>query len=142
MLQLIEVQCPHCGARGQIMVPPIGAMIIGPCPQCKEMVVVFCGQVLALDKNIMQGGEIDERREHLMAVLTDFLRDRVGKLLSDNAPAEDEEEEAAEAAAPAQTPLLQNQTGPISDAEIHRFMSIDLKLLDNDAYFRSVFEGK
>lgn len=153
MLQLIEVQCPHCGAKGQIMVPPIGAMIIGPCPQCKEMVVVFCGQVLALDKEIMQGGELIERREHLMAVLTDFLRDRVGKLLSDNAPAEDEDEEAAdepsevkasEEASAREEPKQQtgNRPGPISEAELQRFMAVDLKLLDNDAYFRSVFESR
>ena len=147
MLQLIEVQCPHCGARGQIMVPPIGAMIIGPCPQCKEMVVVFCGQVLALDKDIMQGGEVEERREHLMSVLTDFLRDRVGKLLADNAPGEDEDAEeddtiVAASDVPSSDTAVRSQPGPISDAEIQRFNSVDLKLLDNDAYFRSVFDGK
>ena len=27
MLSLIEVECPHCGARGQIMIPPVGSII-------------------------------------------------------------------------------------------------------------------
>ena len=74
MLSLIEVQCPHCGARGQIMMPPVGAIIIGPCPQCNELVVVFCGHVLPLEKEIMETGEVEERREHLLHVLTDFLQ--------------------------------------------------------------------
>lgn len=149
MLQLIEVQCPHCGAKGQIMVPPIGAMIIGPCPQCKEMVVVFCGQVLALDKDIMQGGELDDRREHLMSVLTEFLRDRVGKLLSDHVPAEDEDAEEEDSSVLAsddsgieQEASAGDRPGPISEAEMQRFTAVDLKLLDNDAYFRSVFDGR
>lgn len=128
------------------MVPPIGAMIIGPCPQCKEMVVVFCGQVLALDKDVMQTGELEERREHLMSVLTDFLKDRVGKLLSDTTPAEDEDAEldpsllASEDIA-AEQPESTSDKGPISEAELQRFTAVDLKLLDNDAYFRSVFEN-
>lgn len=130
------------------MVPPVGAMIIGPCPQCKEMVVVFCGQVLALDKEIMQGGELVERREHLMSVLTTFLQERVGKMLSDGVPSEDEDEDEDsgvlaeemlgehEGAAPGDRP------GLISEAELQRFSAVDLKLLDNDAYFRSVFESR
>ena len=142
MLQLIEVQCPHCGAKGQIMVPPIGAMIIGPCPQCKEMVVVFCGQVLPLDKDIMQGGELEERREHLMTVLTDFLRDRVGKLLSDNAPGEDEDAEdemdvlAPNAGAENTESAKADRPGPISEAEMKRTTAVDLKQMDKDACLR------
>ena len=84
MQSLIEVQCPHCGARGQIVVPPVGAIIIGPCPQCSELVVVFCGYILALDKETMESGTTDDRREHLLGVLTEFLQDRITRLLSDD----------------------------------------------------------
>jgi len=132
MLSLIEVQCPHCGARGQIMVPPVGAIIIGPCPQCSELVVVFCGHVLALDKEIMENSSTENRREHLLSILTGFLQDRIAKLLSDDEgnPVDTsgvEENQAAE-------------VSPISQMELERFTDVDLKLLDNKAYFKSVFE--
>jgi len=163
MLSLIEVQCPHCGARGQIMMPPVGAIIIGPCPQCSELVVVFCGHVLPLDKQIMESGVLEERREHLLSVLMEFLQDRIGKLMSEEAEAA-----ASEASESEDAPALTGETlsgemesavpsvgraaslsdeskqsgalTPISQSEMERFATIDLKLLDNKAYFKSVFE--
>jgi len=162
MLSLIEVQCPHCGARGQIMMPPVGAIIIGPCPQCNELVVVFCGHVLPLDKQIMESGNLDERREHLLSVLMEFLQDRIGKLMSEEAEAansggsdseaEDEADEPDAAPVGGAVPASsgagalsdeQKRDGaltPITQSELERFASIDLKLLDNGAYFKSVFE--
>lgn len=143
MLSLIEVQCPHCGARGQIMIPPVGAIIIGPCPQCKELVVVFCGQVLPLEKAIMESGSVEDRQEHLLSVLTEFLRDRIGKIMSQPLDAEDTgmddqfetpEEQANEQDTEGAT------TGEITQNELDRFVEVDLKLLDNTAYFKSVFD--
>lgn len=146
MLSLIEVQCPHCGARGQIMIPPVGAIIIGPCPQCKELVVVFCGHVLPLNKEIMMGDCNEERREHLLSVLTGFLRERVEKLLGDDAPAQEEEEEEDFDLLPEESDGLHllgevepHDLDPITQGEFDRFTEIDLKLLDNGAYFNSVF---
>lgn len=149
MLSLIEVQCPHCGARGQIMTPPIGAIIIGPCPQCNELVVVFCGHILPLQKEIMENGSLDQRRQHLLEALTEFLQDRIGKLMAE----EDDQAEAASdddqephdivdqgSAQPTNNPQPQSSAKPISEAELERFASIDLKLLDNKAYFKSIFD--
>ncbi len=154
MLSLIEVQCPHCGARGQIMMPPVGAIIIGPCPQCNELVVVFCGHVLPLEKQIMETGSVEERREHLLQVLTEFLQDRIGKLMTEESESGSESEsetygeseqepeaESAPSAAVAPAPKSQEKLAPISDSELERFASIDLKLLDNKAYFKSVFDA-
>lgn len=134
------------------MIPPVGSIIIGPCPQCKELVVVFCGQVLPLDRHVMEGGDLGDRQEHLLSVLSEFLRDRVcalmteaeeggESLISDSAadlmPTEDDftldEEEDGE-----EIPVL--QSNGISETEFERFIEVDLKLLDNMAYFRSVFD--
>ena len=155
MLSLIEVQCPHCGAQGQIMVPPVGAVIIGQCPECKELVVVFCGQVLALDKNTMEMGSVEERREHLLGVLHEFLEERIIKILDEDtfaaSPEEHDEETYEEmeySEALSESPELEmgekeeptkNSAVPISQVEMERFMDVDLKLLDNKAYFKSVF---
>jgi hypothetical protein len=154
MLSLIEVQCPHCGAQGQIMVPPIGSIIIGPCPQCKELVAVFCGQVLPLDKFIMESGSVEERHEHLVGILTDFLHERIGRMLTDEAESENDdfvtdeltgdftlEETDEEYSVPAPIKDSGKEKAPISQSEFDRFTDVDLKLLDNKAYFKSVFDG-
>lgn len=126
------------------MVPPVGAIIIGPCPQCNELVVVFCGHVLALDREIMENGASDDRREHLLSVLTEFLHDRIAKLLSDDSEMVDgelAEEYGASVAGDAfadEKPA--SEKSPISQTEFERFTDVDLKLLDNKAYFKSVFE--
>jgi hypothetical protein len=149
MLSLIEVQCPHCGAKGQIMVPPVGSIIIGPCPQCQELVVVFCGQVLALQKGIMTEGSLEERQNHLLAVLTDFLGERVRALMTEESldefeAVDDDAESPNENAetAPAVASKTPEQRKDISQVEFDRFIEVDLKLLDNKAYFESIFEGK
>lgn len=158
MLSLIEVECPHCGARGQIMVPPVGAIIIGPCPQCKELVVVFCGQALPLDRALMEGGSTEERQEHLMSVLTQFLGDRISNLFQEEGFGPEEamnddfeslnEETSADDGVPddgapddgAPEPKTPRKVSEITQSEFKRFIEVDLKLLDNPAYFRSVFE--
>ena len=130
------------------MVPPVGAIIIGPCPQCSELVVVFCGHVLALDKETMENGSTDDRREHLLGVLTDFLQDRIARLLSDDVellegePGEEVSEmgDAYGSGNPSFDENRQAEKNPISQTEFERFTDVDLKLLDNKAYFKSVFD--
>jgi hypothetical protein len=130
----------------------VGSIIIGPCPQCKELVAVFCGQVLALDKAIMESGSLDERRDHVVGVLTEFLHDRVHKLMEDQelleahaldegdgAEMEAEEHAMGDAAISPSEPSAAAEE--ISQNELDRFVQVDLKLLDNNAYFKSVFDG-
>lgn len=137
MLTLIEVQCPHCGARGQIMVPPVGAIIIGPCPQCNELVVVFCGHVLALDKETMKNGTTENRRDHLLEVLTEYLQDKIAKLIGDPEEIELDQGDIEELGAPQK---LEDIKRLISQVELERFTDVDLRLLDNKAYFNSIFD--
>lgn len=143
---MIEVVCPHCGAHGQVILPPVGTIIVGPCPECLELVVVFCGQVLALDKQTMTQGSVEEKREHLLHVLTDFLRVRLEQMITVEAEADATQPDSATATAtqpevvhftPPSPPL--NKKAPISKSEIDAFASIDLKLLDRRDYFRAVF---
>lgn len=162
MLSLIEVRCPHCGAKGQIMVPPPGAIIVAPCPECQELVVVFCGQVLALKKEMMVNSSIREKREHLLSVLTDFLRQRVVDIITDDARGGEvspgmtrpkaspkTSPQAAPMAATPKAGLSEKNRGhyvrrgikaaPISPEEIERFRKDDLRLMDNPDYFKAIF---
>ena len=156
MLSLIEVQCPHCGARGQIMLPPLGSIIVGPCPECHNMVMIFSGRVMKLDNRIMTEGDRSDKHEHLMAVLNTFLRDRVNKLLdneeaeSKTAPEDDAEvthqvvNASPETEGPVVPPLGKKAEpitgGPITPSEMDTFLNVELRLLDNKEYFKTVFE--
>jgi hypothetical protein len=158
MLSLIEVTCPHCAAQGQIMLPPLGAIIIGPCPECHGMVAVFCGKVLALDKEIMTEGLTSEKRGHLNSVLGTFLQDRIDRLFSDEDVDEivtfdhadedaDDDESNPHPERPAETGLGRidvygnTQVAPITSEELESFKNVDLRLLDNPDYFKAIFEG-
>ena len=149
MLSLIEVTCPHCGAHGQIMLPPVGTIIVGPCPECQGLVVVFCGHVLALRKETMLHGSREEKREHMLAVLTDFLKDRINQMIAEDAA------QAGDASSEDKADLLEGgnigivpaepagrnsqQAVPITEQEFSTFANVELKLLDNGDYFRSIF---
>jgi len=150
MISLIEVICPHCGARGQITLPPVGAIVIGPCPQCEELVVVFCGKVLALDKDAMVYGSADQKREHLMTVLTSFLEEKLSQISFDT-PNEDpdlvpepqnEAELGMEAEEEPRRPVMAPAPSPqptISTVDMEHFVNEELALLDNKDYFKAVF---
>lgn len=149
MLSLIEVTCPHCGAHGQVMLPPVGTIIVGPCPECQGLVVVFCGQVLALQKETMLHGTREEKCEHMLSVLTDFLRDRINQMITDDtaqttdAPPEDKDALISDAdiAMASAGPVRRGSSKavPITEQEFSTFADVELKLLDNKDYFRSIF---
>ena len=142
MLSLIEVKCPHCGARGQIMLPPIGSIIIGPCPECQELVIVFCGRVLALEKDIMLRGSFDEKREHMMEVLTEFLRERIDKLIVEEAEMREKAargEEAPTESEPEQAAAESSARSAISQEEMDAFKNMELPLIDDKDAFEKIF---
>jgi hypothetical protein len=147
MLSLMDVQCPHCHAQGRIITPPPGSVIVGPCPECQEMVVVFGGRVLPLDKEIMLHGPVDARKEHMLEVLHAFIEGKIEQLLhnAEQKPADGEEaEEPAEAftaqAAPATPPPRRKRLEPISPEECAAFVAKELHLLDNPQAFKAIFE--
>jgi hypothetical protein len=151
MMSLTDVTCPHCGAHGQIMTPPTGAIIVGPCPECEDMVVLFCGRVLPLDSDTIKNKPIEEKKKHLMAVLSKFLTERID-FIFDRTVGESEEDvltqanQANQAPQEAQTHSEHARKGPIraprehiSQEELQKFVQVDLPLLDNPEYFDSIF---
>lgn len=130
------------------MLPPLGSLIVGPCPECQELVLVFCGRVLPLNKEVMLHASLQEKRDHLMAALVEFLEERVNQLLAEAPASEAEEEgvredsvsEAVEAEEEELEPVASRQvTHPIDPKEVDEFVRVDLNLLDNKDYFRAVF---
>lgn len=148
MLSLMDVQCPHCHAQGRIITPPPGSIIVGPCPECQEMVVVFGGRVLALDKDLMTHGSVEARKEHLLEVIGVFVESRIDHLLSSTSPSmsdgEGEEAPPQEAFAPHPNPAglapRLRRLKPISAEEHSMFLRKELHLLDNPQAFRAIFD--
>lgn len=159
MMSLIEVRCPHCGVKGRIMAPPLGTIIFGPCPECQEMVTIFCGQVLPLDKEIMTKGGDEEKKEHLLETLGLFLQDRIEQMFrppdgvapSESAACPESVDEKSEELQDSEiepdseeetmrpTFLQSHHRTVISEDELDTFRNIELKLIDNKEYFRAVF---
>lgn len=148
---MVEVKCPHCGVRGQIMLPPLGAIIVGPCPNCDELVVVFCGRVLPLNKDTMVNGTSEQKHEHLKSVLVDFMDDRIRKVvdqltpevtegLHDYTPENDDYVPSAPGSASSPPAAIIDESKAITDNEIDKFLRFDLPRIDNKDYFRAVFD--
>lgn len=135
MLSIAEVECPHCGARGRLVLPNQGAVLIGPCPRCQEMVAVFCGVGLPLDKEIMVQGNLTEKHTHLMDVLTSFLDHAISETLAQHEEQSQQSAESPEASADAVDEPVE-----ISQEELEKFREVNLRKLDDKDYFNTIFK--
>ncbi len=133
MIALLKIQCPHCGSAGQILMPPPGAIIIGPCPECSKIVAIFAGEALALDDEIMNQGGVQDKYEHVMHVLSGYLETQVqhcfSKLEGDDSEHTETPEEVQDAATETEAPL-------ITDNEFDHFVNEGLDDLDNSEFFK------
>ncbi len=149
MLSLIEVTCPHCGAQGQIIMPPMDAVIVGPCPECLGMVMIFCGKALPLDNDIMRQGTADAKKQHLMDVISGFIRERVDRLVNGALedefnpesfpdPLSNEAQHDHQEARPQGSKTIALHS-PITPQEMDRFVKQELQRIDDRDYFKSIF---
>ncbi|MFO7775382.1 MAG: hypothetical protein R6W89_06250 [Candidatus Hydrogenedentota bacterium] len=171
MQSILNIVCPHCQAKGQVAAPPTGAMVIGPCPQCNELVMVFSGAALPLKKDILMNGSAEDKRQHLMEVLTTFLDRQISRLVqeleneggSDDDQSEldaeseggfdmhseenlyEEEETSLEGFESEETPegggSRHGGSNAISQREFEDFVRNTLPLLDKRDYFRKTFDN-
>lgn len=140
MINIIKVKCPHCGVEGQLIVPETDLIIVGPCPECNNTVVIFAGRALPLDTALMSQATKEEAYAHLYKTLKKFVRERLDQLF--NAPvagANDAQEAAAESGEKHTDQGGQHQEMSISPQEMHEFISRELHLIDNPSYFKSIF---
>jgi hypothetical protein len=147
MLPVIEVQCPFCKATGQIMTPPLGSIIVGPCPRCNETVLLFDGTVMALDKDILRNGTTEERKQHLLETIIDMVAEKVEELIeSEELRLETPQGIEHESDYPDDrkvTPSIRDTKAPqISKEDVRDFVNIDLHLIDLKDYFERIFRKK
>lgn len=125
--------CPHCENR-PLPIARIGGNVVAVmhCPCNEEFVLFFRNQVIPLKRSILEQGSFDERKEHLGAIAASIFE--MGMQEGDSASLED-------MFAGLSLPTLEAEpgAGPITPDEIEKFVRIDLKCLDNGAYFRRHF---
>ncbi|HOF41034.1 MAG TPA: hypothetical protein PLD73_13250 [Candidatus Hydrogenedentes bacterium] len=123
--------------------------MIGPCPQCRELVAVFCGHALPLDSEVMKSGSAEEKGAHLLVVLTEFIESQIGEMVQQSFQAEDGADESLDPpsihsgveadAAWAVEEQEQLSNPAISAEEVSYFCETELNLLDNSDYFHAIF---
>ncbi len=167
MQSILNIVCPHCQAKGQVAAPPTGAMVIGPCPKCNELVMVFSGAVLPLNKDVLMNGGSEDKRRHLMEVLTAFLDRQIGLLVQElegSDPGEEQHSEFGEASendmgmsfeegygdegipredlgSETSRASREDASSAISQSEFEEFVRKALPMLDDKDYFRQTFNG-
>lgn len=149
MFPVIEVECPYCKATGQIMTPPLGSIIVGPCPRCNEMVLLFDGSVMPLDKDIINKGTPEEKKQHLLETILDLEAGKIddlidsGELGSKQGTQQERRIEKEEQSGQTITPSIDRKRAPaINKEDVKAFHDIYSHLIDKKNFFESVFGGK
>ena len=147
MFPVIEVQCPYCKTTGQIMTPPLGSMIVGPCPRCDETVLLFDGTVMPLDKDVIAEGSPDEKKQHMLEAILDMAAAKIDELIENGELGDKSVGRSRGLEADSRTeglkPSVRDKDAPfISREEVSDFVNIDLRLIDSKNYFDKVFAAK
>jgi hypothetical protein len=129
------------------MAPPLGSLIVGPCPRCNEMVLLFNGSVMPLDKDIISDGTAEEKKQHLLEAIVDMVALKVGELVDSEGLGLEQAEKPAKknrrAGKRKITPSVKKKKAPpISHEDVRDFVDIDLHLIDSKDYFEKIFGKK
>jgi hypothetical protein len=134
------VVCPHCKTHRIVTARvPKDVVVVMPCPGCSELVVLFRKKVIALNRNILESGTMEERKTHLAGIIAEFLEPG---MFGFGAPSRDDEDSDANEEQDAPGPHGRRDSRrlpPISDREQERFARIQLERIDDPEYFKKHF---
>lgn len=135
------VVCPHCKARRIITARvPKDVVAVMPCPSCHELAVLFRDKIIPINRHILEEGTKEERTQHLAQVITEFLEAGILPFQEgDSGFTPREEDGLEESESHPELPEGLNAMDPISDKELEKFARVDLKCLDDAAYFKRHF---
>lgn len=136
------VICPHCqGHHLPTAELPREVVVVIPCPECKELAVLFRDKVVPVNRNLMKTGTRRQRILHIAEIMTEFIDSGVlpeaqSILLGDNLPFLSTED-----CTPAAPASCYEDTHPktISDEEFLQFQQVELRAIDNAAQFKRIF---
>lgn len=140
------VVCPHCKSHRIITSRvPKDVVAVMPCPNCHELAVLFRDKIIPINRHILEEGTRDERTQHLAQVITEFLEAGILPFQEGTlgySSSDDDTEDGEDSVGPDSVegvPEALQSMDPISDKELEKFARVDLKCLDDSAYFRRHF---
>ena len=96
--------------------------------------VLFRKKVVALSRRILENGTMDERRVHIVNIITEFLE---SDMFRKGLPAQSESPKGVEKVEPVdRLDEFLWDLPPISEREFDKFTRIQLRRLDNAKYFK------
>ena len=134
------VVCPHCKSHRIITSRvPKDVVAVMPCPNCHELAVLFREKIIPINRRILEEGTKEERTQHLAQVITEFLEAGILPFQDGDASFHTPSESGAEPDGLDAIPDDLQDLDPISDKEAEKFARVDLKCLDDAAYFKRHF---
>lgn len=129
------------------MAPPMGSIVVGPCPRCDEMVLLYDGTVMPLDKDIINHGTSEEKKQHLLETIVEMVADKVDSVIEGGNIGPKPGKESGKKKKDVQTTSIKpsvrdKKAPPISREDIRDFVNIDLHLIDSKGHFDKVFKKK
>ncbi len=133
-----KVHCPHCN-HSTMAVPEIpgDVMAVVACQSCGQWSVLFRGRAVPIQRDILEGGSIEDRQRHLAEIISHFLAAGLFAQELSGFMQGLTNEHLAEVGNVFNT--MPDLTTPISDQECAQFSEIDLPLLDDPQAFRRIF---
>lgn len=125
--------CPHCDSRALPVTRIAGHVVaIMNCPCKEELIILYRDQIIPLKRSILEDGSFEDRKEHLGEIAArvfewGLLNTQQGR-----------HSFAADGLEPVDG-VAPEGLSPISEEEIRKFVRVDLRCLDNAAYFRRHF---
>ena len=135
-----KIVCPHCGAADiNVDAAPRDAAVLLRCPNCLELAVVYHRKAVAVNREIFSLGSHEERLAHIAEVIAQFIDPDMLKAILDDIQTETgpSTKQPIRFADPMDEGPVDK--GPISDKEIRHFKKVQLRLLDNPAYYHKYF---
>lgn len=134
------VVCPHCKSHPIVTARvPKDVVAVMPCPNCQELAVLFRDKIIPINRHILEDGTREERTQHLAQVITEFLEAGIMPFYDGSSGFDSGDDDPADATSPADGDIEHADLEPISDKEFEKFARVDLKCLDDAAYFKRHF---
>ncbi len=126
---------------------PKEVVAVMTCQHCNELSVLFRQKIIPLNRSILESGSFAERKDHLATVITHFLEAGMFSFDSSGPNAGGamfELPQRLRRRRPRRKPAMpvEPRDAPITEHELNRFVQVDLKCIDNPAYFRKIFGKK
>lgn len=133
------VQCPHCGSSRLVTSPvPKDVVVVLPCPDCHEYVVMYRNKVVALNRAILDQGTREERKAHIADIVEVFLPRGIFSEAVEEAAQDSDADDADDGYEDDQAEVGSIED-PITQDEFDEFVHIQLHKIDDPVYFKKHF---